>query len=100
MKLKKEQEELNNSSFFLSIKYNLLMIKKIVNYIKDNTFKINYVNNTINIVNYDKILEIKDNVITIVKDNKNILIKGKDLKLTKLLDNEILINGIIKNIEM
>ena len=76
------------------------MINKIVNYIKDNKFKINYIDNSVNIVNYDKILDIKDEVITIIKENNVILIKGNDLKLSKLLDNEILITGNINKIEM
>ena len=76
------------------------MIKKIANYIKDNNFKINYYNNSLNVVNFDKILEVKDNVVTIIKDNEIILVKGNDLKLSKLLDNEILITGIINKIEM
>ena len=76
------------------------MIKRIVDYIKDDKFKINYVNNSVNVVNYDKILEIKDNIVSIIKENKIIIIKGNDLKLCKLLDNEILITGNIKNIEM
>ena len=76
------------------------MIKRIVDYIKDNNFKINYVNNSVNVVNYDKILDIKDNLITLKKDNKLIFIKGNELRLTKLLNNEILITGLIKNIEM
>ena len=76
------------------------MIKKIVEYIKDTSFKINYINNSVNVVNYDKIIELTDEVITIIKDNKIIMIKGNNLKLTKLLDNEILISGIIKKIEM
>lgn len=76
------------------------MIKKIVNYIKDNNFKINYINNCVNVVNFDKILEVTSDVVTIIKENKIILIKGNDLKLSKLLDNEILISGIINKIEM
>lgn len=76
------------------------MINKLVNYIKDNSFRINYVNSSLNIVNYDEILELTSDVITIKKENKLILIKGHDLKLNKLLDNEVLITGIIKKIEM
>ena len=76
------------------------MINKIVNYIKDNSFKINYVNNNVNVINYDKILDLKDDLITIIKDDKVILIKGTNLKLTKLLDNEILITGLINKIEL
>ena len=76
------------------------MIKKIVNYIQDNSFKINYVNNSVNVINYDKILELTDETITILKENNLIIINGNDLKLSKLLDNEILITGIIKNIKV
>lgn len=76
------------------------MIDKLVNYIKDDSLKIKYVNNTINVVNYDSVLEVKEDVITIIKDKKVIVIKGSDLKLNKLLDNEVLITGIINKIEL
>ena len=76
------------------------MINRIVNYIKDNKFKIVYVNNSLDVINYDKILEVESEVIRIIKENKVIEIKGNDLKLSKLLDNEILITGIINKIEM
>ena len=76
------------------------MIKRIVNYIKDNKFKINYVNNSVNVINFDKVLEVTDEVVTIIKENKIILIKGFNLRLSKLLDNEILITGSITKIEM
>ncbi len=76
------------------------MIKRIVNYIKDNKFRINYVNNSVNVVNFDKILEVTDEVITIIKGNKIILIRGFDLRLSKLLDNEILITGLLTKIEL
>ena len=76
------------------------MIKKIINYVKDDKLKIRYIDNNLNIENYDKILEVKEDIITLTKNNKIILIKGEKLKLSKLLDDEILIEGIIKKIEM
>ena len=76
------------------------MIKELINYIKDDKFKIVYVNNALNVNNYDKILEIKDDMITLEKENKIILIRGSNLKLNKLLDNEILITGLINKIEL
>jgi len=76
------------------------MIKKIINYIKEPYLKIIYFNNTIDIINYDKILEIKDNLVIITIDDKKIMIHGNDLKLKKMLDDEILITGLIKKIEM
>ncbi len=76
------------------------MIKEIINYIKDDKFKIVYVNNSVDVINYDNIMEVKSDVITIEKEKKLILIKGEELKLDKLLDNEILIRGLIKKIEL
>jgi sporulation protein YqfC len=76
------------------------MIKELINYIKDSKFKIVYVNNSVDVINYDKILEVRNEVITLEKENKVVLIKGTDLKLDKLLDNEILITGTISQIEL
>ena len=76
------------------------MIKEIINYIKDDKFKIIYVNNSVDIINYDKILEVRSDVITLEKEKKLIFIRGEELKLDKLLDNEILVRGLIKNIEL
>ena len=76
------------------------MIKKVINYIKDKNFKIIYFNNSLNIINYDKILEIKSDVITLEKENNYIFIKGEDLRINKLLDDEILITGLVKKIEL
>lgn len=76
------------------------MIKSIINYIKDNNFKIVYLNNSVNVVNYDKILEVKSDVITLEKEHKLMFVRGNNLKLDKLLDNEILITGMISQIEM
>ena len=76
------------------------IINKIVNYIKDDNFKIIYVNNSVDIINYDKILELKGETVTIEKENKLIIIKGNNLKLNKLMDKEVLITGIILEIDL
>lgn len=76
------------------------MIEKIVNYIKNDSLKIIYINNSVNIQNYNKIIEISDTFVRILYNNKIIVIKGNNLKLNKLLDNEILITGIINKIEL
>ena len=77
-----------------------MMINKLVDYIKDNKLKIKYMDNSLNIVNYDRILEVNDNEIRVINDKKIITIYGNNLSLNKLLDNEILITGIINKIEL
>ena len=76
------------------------MINKIINYIKEPLLKIIYVDNSVNVINYDKILEIRDDLVTILSNKSKILIRGSNLKLKKLLDNEVLITGLINKIEM
>ena len=76
------------------------MFKSVINYIKDENFKIIYVNNSVNVINYDNILEVKSDVVTLEKEKKLLFIKGNDLRFDKLLENEILITGCIHEIDI
>ena len=77
-----------------------MMNQKIKEYLNSNKLKMNYIDDKLNIVNYDDIVLLTDEKIIVLKDNKTIVIKGNDLTLLKLLDFEILISGIIKTIEL
>lgn len=77
-----------------------MITKKIRNYLLDEEFKMIILKNKINISNYEKI-EYLDNDKVIVKYEKGkINIKGEQLTVSKLLNQEILITGKIKEIEM
>ena len=76
------------------------MNNKIKEFINPKSFKINYINSYLNIVNYDEIVLLTDLKILIKKNNKIITITGLNLTLLKLLDHEILIKGDIKTIEL
>lgn len=65
----------------------------------ENKFKINYYNQLLNIVNYDSIGVFDSDKIVVNYDQGTLLIKGNNLFISKLLDDEILIEGIIKSIE-
>ena len=71
------------------------MIKKIKNYLVDDKFTINIIDDKINIVNYTDIISIENERISVSNNDKIIVIKGKNLTLNKLLEKEILITGII-----
>ena len=73
-------------------------MRNIREYIKDDNFKLTINNNKIDIENYTDIGSISDNEIIILIDTKKIKIKGKKLKISKLLNNEILILGNYQNI--
>ncbi len=71
-----------------------------INYIKDSNFKIIYINNSVNIINFDSILEVREDMVTLKKEDKLIFIKGNDLRIDKSMDREILITGVILKIEL
>lgn len=75
------------------------IVNGIRSYILENDNKIIIVNNKINITNYIDIPHFDSNKITVKLNDKNIIIKGNDLVVSKLLDNEILITGVFNNIE-
>ena len=74
------------------------LIRKIDNYINDRSIKIISSNNYVNITNYNKILDFDSNNIDIELNNYNLLIKGNNLAINKMYDNELLIKGKIESI--
>lgn len=70
-----------------------------VRYITNNNFKLIYTTNTLDIVNYEKINYMEDNKISLSTENQTIIINGKDLRVKKMLDDEIMIVGSILTIE-
>lgn len=76
------------------------MLKEINNYINDKEFRINISKDIINIVNYKKIISLEENYISILTKDKKIIIKGEKLHLLKILENELLIKGSLKSIEV
>jgi sporulation protein YqfC len=75
-------------------------INKLRNYILEDEFRINILENKINIVNFTKIGTISETSIEVYNDDSKIIISGKNLVISKLLNNEMLITGIIKSIEL
>lgn len=76
------------------------MIRQIRNYIENNDFKIVVLNNKINVVNYKDIIKISTHLISLDSGTDIVNIKGDNLVLGKLLDDEILIVGKISSIEV
>lgn len=75
-------------------------IDKLKNYILENEFKMTVLENRIDIVNYISIEHFDLNKIIVKYEKGYITINGTNLVVTKLVTDEILITGIIKNIEL
>ena len=76
------------------------MLDRLNNYIDDKKFKLIYEDNLIDIINYTRLITIENNYVSLYKNNKKIIIKGKELILKKLLDNELLLNGEVTSLEV
>lgn len=76
------------------------IFNKLENYLNEQEYKMVIRDNQINIVNYDEIVDFSSNKIIIKKMTNLIIIDGKNLTISKMLDNEVLISGIISNIHI
>ena len=76
------------------------LFDRIDNYISEYKYKVIIVDNSVNIVNYKKIIEFTDNVIKVESKDGITTVNGSNLVLAKMLSDEILITGKIYSIEL
>ena len=76
------------------------MFNKIESFIDNKEFKITLFKNMLNIINYEKIIKVEREYISLRTNKKIIRIKGEDMLLKKSLDNELLVTGQISKIEV
>ncbi len=70
------------------------------NYILESDFKIIYLHNKLDIVNYSDISHFDNNKIIVNYKDGSVLISGKSLVVSKLLKDELLIEGSIDKLEL
>jgi len=76
------------------------ILDKINNYINEYDYKIIITNKFINIVNYKEIIDFDSKKISIRNNLGITIIEGKDLVISKMLEDEILITGIFCSINL
>ena len=76
-----------------------IMLNNLRTYILEDEFKITIFNNKIDILNYIEIDHFDDTKIIVRYNKGHIVIKGENLTISKLLNDELLILGNIKSIE-
>lgn len=74
------------------------MFSNIKDFVNDKKFSIHIFEDCININNYQDIITLEENRITVSSSSKMIVIKGNHLSIVKLLDNEIMITGDYKEV--
>ena len=76
------------------------LVNNIRSFLLEDDFEIRIYKNKVNVVNYDSIGHFDSNKIMIYYNDGFIIIKGDNLVVSKLLNDEVLITGIIQNIEL
>lgn len=76
------------------------LLDRLDNYLYDKEYKITVKENYVDIVNYDEIVDFTLSKISVRYKNKIIIIEGKDLTISKMIDNEVLVTGIIAMIRI
>lgn len=76
------------------------IVHKFRNYILEDELKITILENCVNIVNYQEIGHFDSNKIIVRHEKGSIIVNGEKLVVSKLMEEEVLITGKIKNIEL
>ena len=76
------------------------LINKLEKFLEDENYKIIIKERQVNILNFKEILDFSSNQISLRCKSQIINIEGKNMIITKMLDEEILITGIILNIRI
>ena len=76
------------------------ILNKLDRIITDKSYKIIIKENNINIINYKEIKDFSNNKVIITNYNGITTILGENLVVSKMQDNEVLITGKIKTIEL
>ena len=76
------------------------MLHKLKNYIEDKEFRIYLSTKSVNVINYCSIFAIEKTRVSLSYNVGTLIIKGNNLTLKKMLENELLVYGEIKSIEL
>ena len=76
------------------------MFRQIKDYITDNEFRLHLFKDSVNVVNYCEIFTIEKTRISLSYKDGILIVRGSNLTLKKMLNNELLICGCIKSIEL
>ena len=76
------------------------LINKLDRYLENKNYEIIIKENSINVINFKEIIDFSMNKISLKCDEKIINVEGKNLIISKMIDDELLITGIIFNIRI
>ena len=69
-------------------------------YISDDLFRVIITNYYVDIVNYDEIIDFSSKEVSVKYDRGVVVVKGDDLVVSKMMDDEVLIKGNVKSVNI
>lgn len=78
----------------------MIMLSKVKDYILDQEFRITLFENRLLAVNFIKILALEESRVSFLTNYGRVIVKGREFTLNRLLENEVLIGGIIEQVEV
>lgn len=78
----------------------MIMLSKVKDYILDQEFRITLFENRLLAVNFIKILSLEESRLSFLTNYGRVIVKGREFTLNRLLENEVLIGGIIEQVEV
>ena len=75
------------------------LMKDLRSFVMEEEFKISYIHNKLDIINYIDISHFDSNKIIVNSSHGSVAVSGKNLVVSKLLSDELLIEGSIEKIE-
>ncbi len=76
------------------------IIDGIRNYVIEQEFEIRIINNKVDVINYKDIGHFDSNKVIINYSDGSVVIRGNNLVVSKLMNDEILIGGDMKGLEL
>ena len=69
-------------------------------YMVDDLFRVVITNGCVDIVNYDEIIDFSSKEVSVKYDRGVVVVKGDDLVVSKMMDDEVLIKGNVKSVNI
>ena len=76
------------------------MLERIYHSLQDSDYKLTVYEDEIHLINYKKLLVLEEEKIVVSTSKSIITISGENLLLKKLLQNEMLLSGVVQKIEV
>ena len=88
------------SLFFSYLLLGDIMLSRVKDYILNQEFRITFFENRLLAINFIKILSLEEERVSFLTSYGRVVVKGREFSLIRLLESEVLVSGIVENVEV